>query len=150
MSVMGMTTKRKKERMKRESAFEIVEKWVDETRSRVYGEELEELQDILWIAVVDDNLVMDVNEKRKFIYKLEEPIEKKDGSESISMVHISKRQLSEVFEMEKYKTDSAKTEQLIKTYCKDSDGKDISIGFISRMDPRDTKTIIAVVNAFFL
>jgi hypothetical protein len=146
----GKKDNKKKDRMSREEAFEIIENWVEETQSRVYGEALEELQDELYIAVQYERLKMDESEKRKFIYVLEEPIEKKDGSEAISMFHISKRKQSEVFEMEKFKTKSAQTEKLMQTYCKDSQGEDITIGFISRIDPRDSNVIQAVISTFFL
>jgi hypothetical protein len=146
----GKKDNKKKDRMSREEAFEIIENWVEETRSRVYGEALKKLQDELYIAVIDERLKMDESEKRKFIYVLEEPIQKKDGSDSISMFHISKRNQSEVFEMEKFKTKSAQTENLMQTYCKDSQGENIPIGFISRIDPRDSGVVQSIINEFFL
>lgn len=142
--------KEKKDRMSREAAFKIIEGWVEETRSRVYGEALERLQDDLYIAVIDERLKMDESEKRKFIYVLEEPIIKKDGSGSISMFHISKQANLEVFKMEKFKTKGAQTDQLQQTYCRDSEGAEIGLGFISRIDPRDSSVIQAVISDFFL
>lgn len=144
----GMKTDRK-EKMTREESFTMVEKWVDETRSRVYGKDLEELQDILWISVVDERLKLDENIKRNFIYKLEEPIEKLDGSGDISIFKISPSKMNKVFQIEDKKSTSERSTSLIQTYCKDSESNEIPVGFITRLDPRDSIVIQAIINAFF-
>lgn len=140
---------KKKEKISREESFDIIKGWIDETRSRVYGDDLKELQDMLWISVVDDRLVLDKDEKRKFTYILEEPIHKKDGSGSISIFKISKQTMNEVFKTEDQKSTSAKTTTMIQTFCTDSEGEEIPAGFISRLDPRDSITIQAIITAFF-
>ncbi|MCK5613742.1 hypothetical protein KAR91_68390 [Candidatus Pacearchaeota archaeon] len=137
------------EKITREKAFKIIEGWVDETRSRVYGEELIDLQNLLWVAVVDERLALDKDVKRNFTYVLEEPIEKKDCSGSLSIFKISPTILDKILESEDKKSTAEKTTSLILTFCKDSEKKDIPIGFITRIDPRDSIVIQAVITAFF-
>lgn len=139
----------KKEKITREESFKKIAEWVDVSRSRVYGDDLKELQDMLWVAVVDERLALDKDEKRKFTYTLEEKIQKKDGSGSIEMFKIVPQQMGKVFESEDQKSTAAKTTSLIQAYCKDSGMNEIPAGFITRLDPRDSIVIQAVITAFF-
>jgi hypothetical protein len=144
-------TKTKEEKMTREEAFLKIEKWANETRAKVYGESLLDLQNVLWVAVVDGRLSLDENEKRKFVYVLEEPVKSSRTNEVVlSMIQIKPQIVSKVFEVEKCKSTDAKSSKLIETYCRSSEGEEIPIGNIMSFDPRDTAVIQAVIGAFFL
>jgi hypothetical protein len=144
------SAKTKEEKMTREQAFLKIENWINETRSKAYGESLLELQDIIWVAVADERLVLDENEKLKFIYVLEDPItSKNDGSAVLSMVHMKSQTMKKIFEIEKCKSTSEKSYKMIESFCTNSDGEEIPIGNIMSLNPRDSIIIQAVISAFF-
>jgi hypothetical protein len=153
MGIMNRENKEsKREKMTREESFDLIEKWVESSGARIYGDDLVELQDVLWQSVVSERLVLEEGTKRDFKYVLEEPIVFKDGSGAISMMKIKSSKIGKVFETEKYKSEGARATAMIKLHCsidKDGEDSDIQIGFIERLFTRDSIVIQAVIMAFF-
>lgn len=147
--VQGIMKKDNKEKMSREESFIIIDEWADKTRSRLYGEGLEETKDMLWREVMDERLVIE-DDFKSFKYKLEEPpIDQSTEKPAFEMVKIKKTKIDKVLKAEEKKSRSAQNIDLIKSHCVYDDGEEIPEGFIMRLDPKDVTTIVSVIQSFF-
>lgn len=146
--MFGKTENRKTE-ITEEKAYEIIREWGDELEVRLKDDDFESLQKELWQAVKAERLTFD-NMTETFSYVLKKPIEKRDGSGSISMIKIEETDMNGKREITKHKNDIDTLAALFKAYCRDSEGNEIEIGFLTRIKDRDQAIISAVILGFFV
>ena len=143
------TNDTEKEKMTEQQAYDLIREWGDELEVRLKDEDFETLQKELWQAVISERLAFD-RESETFVYVLKKPIEKKDGSGFISMIKIEETDMNGKREITKHKNDIDTLAALFKAYCKDSEGKQIELGFLTRIKDRDQAIISAVILGFFV
>ena len=132
-----------------QKAYDIIREWGDELEVRLKDDDFESLQKELWQAVKAERLTFDsMNET--FSYVLKKPIEKRDGSGSISMIKIEETDMNGKREITKHKNDIDTLAALFKAYCRDSEGNEIEIGFLTRIKDRAQAIISAVILGFFV
>jgi len=130
-------------------AYKLIKEWGEDLELRLAGDDLEELQKELWRAVVSERLSYN-SETEKFSYVLKKPIEKKDGSGSISMIQIQETDMQQKRDIKKMKDDIDTMVEFFKAYCRDSEGNEIQPGFLLRIKDRDQSIISAVILGFFV
>lgn len=148
-TIFNKSEKSNSEKMTEQKAYDILKQWGDMLEVRLKDEDFEDLQNELWQAVVSERLTFD-SDTEAFKYVLKKPIEKKDGSGSISMIQIEETDMNGKREITRHKNDIDTAVALFKAYCKDSEGNEIQTGFIQRIKDRDQQIISAVILGFFV
>lgn len=138
-----------KTEMTEKEAYDIIREWGDELEVRLKDDDFEALQKELWLSVKSERLTFD-SMTETFSYVLKKPIEKKDGSGSISMIKIEETDMNGKREITKHKNDIDTLAALFKAYCRDSEGAPIELGFLTRIKDRDQAIISAVILGFFV
>jgi|WetSurMetagenome_2_1015567.scaffolds.fasta_scaffold72096_2 hypothetical protein len=137
------------EAMTEEKALSLIKEWADAMEVRLRGKDFEDLQNEIWLAVKNERLTFN-KENEIFTYTLIKPIKDKDGKEVIiSVLTISECNMNDKKNIAKYEDMEAAIEML-KAYCKTTDGKEIPVGFLSRIKDRDQNIILAVILGFFV
>lgn len=139
----------KNEKMTEAQAYEIIREWGNILEVRLKDDDFDSLQKELWLAVKNERLTFD-EQSETFSYVLKNPIQKKDGSGSISMIVIEETDMNGKREITKHKNDIDTLVALFKAYCKDSEGNPIEPGFLMRIKDRDQAIISAVILGFFV
>jgi hypothetical protein len=148
--VSGVFEKSKKENLSEQESFDLIEKWGKELQVRLQDADFEEVKKEVWQAVSTYRLSYDNNDET-FTYLLLKPIKSvDDGSTVMSMIKIKESDMNKKRGMSKPKDDFDKLAAMFKAYCTDSDGKEIEVGFLSRIKDRDQMIISAVILGFFV
>ena len=141
--------KESNEKMSQAEAFEIIQGWGDDLEVRLIDEDFEEVQKEIWQAVALERLTFDPGDE-VFAYALKKPIKDKDGLDVISIIKIHETDMNSKRGMSKHKDDIDTVAAMFQAYCKDSEGKEIPHGFLTRIKDRDQIIISAVVLGFFV
>lgn len=136
--------------MSEREAFALIRKWADDMEVRLRGKDFEDLQNEIWLAVKKEKLTFD-SEKEVFTYVLKKPVTDRNNPSNtlMSMIRISECDVESKKELAKSNNAEA-LEEMIKSYCKDSENNDIPAGYIDRIKDRDLSIISAVILGFFV
>jgi len=131
--------------MERSEAEKLLYDWADilevDTSKNSFKDVVEELA----LAVQKERLTFD-EATEQFKYQLLKPIEKQDGSGSISVIDIRETSLNDNKSIQRFKENESVDQamMLISKSC------GIELGFASRLKQRDVSKINAVVLGFFV
>jgi hypothetical protein len=141
---------KKKEKMSQQEAFNLIQEWGDFLEVRLIEDDFEEVQKEIWKAVQMERLTFDESEE-VFKYVLKKPIKDVNTGQNVhTMIHIKESTMREKKEISKVKNEHDRGVALYKTYCTDTDGKEIQIGFLERIYDRDSNIINAIILGFFV
>jgi len=137
--------------MNEKEAHKTIENLFDVLEVSLNKDSLDVIKEQLTVPVKKERLTYNENEDF-FEYTLIKPIKKIDSNETIiSKIRIEEADINakEILDgLDKGSKDF--TEKSFKVYCKDSEGKEIDLGFVGRVKDRDMKTISIVIASFFL
>ena len=143
------TKTEQKELMTEKEAFQLIREWADDLEVRLKDEDFEDLQREIWLEVKKERLSYDPDSET-FNYVLKKPILTKDGAVKMSMIKIIESDMNGKRNIKKHKEDIDTVAEMFKSYCRDSEGNEIELGFITRIKDRDQAIISAVILGFFV
>lgn len=141
---------KKKLKMTQEEAFELIQEWAEYMEVKLSDDDLDEVKQELWMAVTKERLTFDESEEI-FKYVLKKPI--KDIHEKnvmYSILYLKESQMKDKKGMSKTKSDIDTAVQMYRSYCTDTEGNKIEVGFLERLYDRDMQNINAIILGFFV
>lgn len=148
MEIFKKQNETEKEKMPYSDVIKKIKSWADDMEVRLKGDDYEAMQNEIWLAVQNERLTFDSG-KEIFTYVLKKPVEHKDNSGSLSILTIRECDMNDKKDISKYK-DMEAVAEMFKAYCRDTEGNQIPVGFLSRIKDRDQAIISAVILGFFV
>ena len=135
-------------KMTQDECFKIIDSWGEHMELYLSEKDFNSIKEEIWIAVQNERLSFDPT-KEIFTYVFRYPIKGKDDNIIYSMIKIHNATQEEKRGLKK--KDNIDTQAMLHSaHCKDSEMKEIPIGFLTRLFDADTKIMNAVILGFFV
>lgn len=144
-----MGFEKKKETKTKAEIDAIIDGWLEDRECNFDEETANEYKRPLFFAVKKDRLSYNDSE-RSFTYMLKSPIKNDKGEDKYSMFKISPSKIGNKTDIEKQKLSIDQTIQTFKAYCTDTNGEEIPIGFLMKIDDDDQDVLLAIILGFFV